>query len=220
MKLNNMTKILICLGLLIILIIVGISATRTSLPKTLGASTTPAGFDESKFILNDSHKITSGSAKITVIHFLDYESEASQIVYPAFKQMLKEYPDQVNYVIRQFPTHRNSIPAAKAAEAAGEQGKYWEMHDALFDNQAEWSESEDPQTDNFVRYAKSIGLDEDKFKKSLLSNDYQDKLTSERNSAIDLGANNLPTVYVNGAKYTGVFRYEDLKKILDAELAK
>src|SRR5581483_190972 len=99
--------------------------------------------DSTVLTRNANHKITSTNTKVTIIEFADFQCPACGQAHPALKQILEEYKGKVTFIYRHFPLpqHQNAILAAKASEAAGEQGKFWEMHDMLYEKQNEWSES-------------------------------------------------------------------------------
>ncbi|PYT07352.1 MAG: hypothetical protein DMF60_07310, partial [Acidobacteria bacterium] len=92
--------------------------------------------------------LSGDKAEITLVEFGDYQCPSCGAFHPFVKEILNRYPKQVRLEFHHFPLisiHPNSMAAAKAVEAAGEQGHYWEMHDALFESQAEWSPKPDPK---------------------------------------------------------------------------
>src|SRR3989344_868387 len=101
-------------------------------------------------------------AKVTVVEFSDLQCPACRAVQPAIAQVINKYPDQVRVIFRHFPLktiHTYAQLAAQAAEAAGEQDKFWEMHDLLFNRQPEWSEldSADAVKSKFIQYVSELG---------------------------------------------------------------
>jgi protein-disulfide isomerase len=120
--------------------------------------------------------------------------------------------------MRNFPLHGNSVLAATAAEAAGEQGKFWEMHNLLFENQQTWGEKQTPQTELFTQYAQTLGLDMTKFSAVLKSNSYAAKIQRDKSDGMALGIKGTPTFFVNGKMVRGVPQYEELKAIIEEEL--
>lgn len=221
MNLTGEAKTLISIGVVTVLLIVGAVYFLSKSPAPGDpdqGSTTPV--EASKLIKEDSYKISTDSAKVTIVEFLDYECEACYAAHPIVKRILDEYKGQVNFVVRNFPNHFNSVLAAQSAEAAGEQGKFWEMYDKLFEKQKEWGEQKTPQTDKFMSYAQQIGLDMNKFKDSLDSNKFKNKIEADKSEALGLGVDATPTFYINGLKNVGVLPYDDWKKKIDAELSK
>ncbi len=110
-------------------------------------------------------------SNVVIIEYSDYQCPACGDAYPKVKQLLEKYSDKVMFIYRNFPLtsiHPNARAAAAAAEAAGLQGKYWEMHDKLFENQSGWSSATiDERTNKFKSYATSIGIDPDQFTKDI-----------------------------------------------------
>lgn len=176
--------------------------------------------DTKLLIKPDSNKHLSETAQLTFIEFGDYQCPACGTAHPIVNQVLKNYPDKVNFVFRHFPLpqHQNAILAAEAAEAAGEQGKYWQMHDLLYENQAAWSESNDAST-LFSSYAQSLNLNLDQFKSNLTSKKYLDKINADKNDGISLGVNSTPTFYFltkdNQAGKLASFNYTEFKKVIE-----
>jgi protein-disulfide isomerase len=110
--------------------------------------------------------------------------------------------------------HNRAMPAAMAAEAAGKQGKFWEMHDKLF---------QDPRAltdENFMKYAEEIGLDIDKFKKDLTDKGLEEKIKKQQNQGATLGARGTPAFFINGRFLSGAQPFEAFKKVIDEEKAK
>jgi protein-disulfide isomerase len=178
-----------------------------------------------KLVRSDSYKIESKEAKVTVVEFLDFECEACRAADPVVKQMLEEYKGKITFVVRYFPLsgHRKSQLAANAAEAAGAQGKFWEMKDMLFTRQDEWGNAASNVPDEktielFGGYAQELGLDTERFKKEVTDRTYQKKVLRDLNEGVSLGVNATPTFFINGIRMSGVPRYEELKEKIEAGL--
>lgn len=176
--------------------------------------------DQSVLIREDSQKIEVPGSKVTLVEFIDFECESCGAAHPTVKKILSEYEGKITFVVRNFPLHKNSVLAAKSAEAAGEQGKFWEMHDILFENQREWGEKQTPQTELFRKYAQEIGLDMTAFNAVISSTKYEDKIAQDKNDGITAGVQGTPTFYLNGKVVRGVPSYATLKQLIDNELAK
>lgn len=176
--------------------------------------------DQSVLVREDSWKIEVPGSKVTLVEFLDFECEACGAAYPTVKRILSEYEGKITFVVRNFPLHGNSVLAAKSTEAAGEQGKFWEMYNKLFENQREWGEKQTPQIELFRKYAEEIGLDMTAFNAVISSTKYEDKITRDKNDGITADVQGTPTFYLNGKVVRGVPSYETLKKLIDNELAK
>lgn len=144
-------------------------------------------------------------APITVVEFSDLQCPACRAVQPLLTQLLAQYPDQVRVVYRHFPLvsiHPYATMAAYATEAAGEDGKFWEMHDLLFNRQLEWNELENDQAvrDKFVTYAEELGIDKDAFLERIDSDQIKQRITIDVTAGGQLKVNATPTLYVNGQK--------------------
>lgn len=221
MNLSGEAKVLIGVGLATLVILVGgIFLLNKTNPSTSSnqAVNSSQKVDNKILIKEDSPKIEAENAKVTVVEFLDPECEACRAAYPTVKQVLKDYDGKINFVVRYFPLHNNSMLAAKTLEASGEQGKYWEMMDILFTRQTEWSEKKEPQTEIFLKYAQELGLDIDKFNDALAKKEYEDKVNRDKNDGITAGVQGTPTFFINGSLAGNVMSYDEFKRKIDAEL--
>lgn len=156
-------------------------------------------------------------AKITIVEFSDLQCPACKAAQPLVDEILKEASDSARFVYRQYPlrtVHKNAFIAAKAAEAAGVQGKFWEMHDKLFETQSDWEEDADP-TSHFEGYAKDLSLNVDQWNKDFQDKDLETHITKDEQDGNTLGVNATPTFFVNNIK-TDV---SDLKNTVDTLLA-
>lgn len=139
------------------------------------------------------------SAEVTIVEFSDFECPACASVAPVLDDIVANYP-QVRVVYRHFPLisiHRNAVAAGTAAEAAAQQGKFWEMHDALFQSQPEWSGVGNPD-DIFFRLARDLNLDEATFRSAYESSETRDKVMTELRLGETLRVSSTPTLYYNG----------------------
>jgi protein-disulfide isomerase len=110
--------------------------------------------------------------------------------------------------------HPRAMPAAMAAEAAGKQGKFWEMHDKLFENAMDMTD------ENFVKWAEEIGLNVEQFKKDLSDPKLQEKIKNQQALGMQLGARGTPAFFINGRFLSGAQPVENFKKVIDEEIAK
>lgn len=135
-------------------------------------------------------------SKVYLVEFSDFQCPACKAAKPFVDEILKKYGDKIVFVYRHFPLdqHPYGQKAAEAAEAAGAQGKFWEMYDYLFANQEKFSD------DFFVNAAKELKLDVDKFTKEWKDGTYKDKVLADQSAGIKLGVNSTPTFYLNGKK--------------------
>jgi len=173
---------------IIVVLVVGISLYNVNQPAT----------DDSRLVREDSKTLGPVDAPVTIVEFLDPECEACRAAFPAVKQLLEDYGTDIRLVVRYLPLHNNSVLAAAATEAAGLQGKYWEMQEELFAHQPDWGEQQTPQTELFIEYAEEIGLDIEQFVDDLDNPDILAKIERDRADAQALGATGTPTFFING----------------------
>ena len=187
-------------------------------------SSTPVSQENQKLleVVSDDYIKGNKDASVTIVEYLDFECEACGAYYPLVKQLAEEFKNDVRFVNRYFPLpgHKNGLPAALAVEAAGKQGKYWEMHNILFDNQKNWGEKQSPDPAIFEGYAKQIGLNMDQFKKDVGSNEVKERVNRDKNSGTKLGVSGTPTFFLNGEKIPNPKTPEDFKTFINAAILK
>jgi len=151
-----------------------------------------------RLIKEDSWATGSATPRATLVEFSDFECPSCGAVHPFIKQMSEQYQDSLRFVYRHFPLeqHTNAHLAAQAAEAAGAQGKFWEMHNLLFENQTELSK------EKMIELATQLELDVDRFQQELENNTYKDKVDQEISDGLALSVNATPTFYLDGKKLT------------------
>lgn len=141
-------------------------------------------------------------AKVQIIEYGDFQCPGCDAAAPVLKQISEKYKDSVAFIFRDFPLssiHPNARAAAAAAESAGLQGKFWEMHDKLYDNQKSWETlTGQARTDVFTSYASSLGLDKAKFLKDLDSKQVANKIDFDVALGQKAGVSATPSIYVNG----------------------
>lgn len=156
------------------------------------------------------------SSKVTLIEYGDFQCPACAQYHPLVKALKDEFGEQVAFGFRHFPlsqSHPNARSAARAAEAAGAQGKFWEMHDLLFERQTEWAPKPSPQG-TFISYANELGLNIDQFETDMDRDDIDDKITSHYQAGIASKVNATPTFFLNGAKLENQKSYDDFRRLL------
>ena len=161
--------------------------------------------------------IGPADAPITIIEFSDYQCPFCQRWHDqVFQRLLDEYPTQVRIVYRDFPLesiHPQSLPAAMAADCAGEQNAYWQYHDRLF------SYEYDLGREAFLKYASELKLDMPSFTACLDGNKYKAEVLADLKYGSSLGVYSTPTFYINGLYLLGAQPYETFKALIDKELA-
>lgn len=170
---------------------------------------------ESPPSIDDDPYLGSKDAKVIIIEFSDFECPACKRAEPVVKQVLSYYGDRILFVYRDFPIYQAHPFAQRAAEAANcafEQGKYWEMHDLLVENQDALDVS------SMKRYAREIGLDGENFDSCLDSRKYQQEVEKDANDGVAAGVRGTPTFFINGKQFTGGRSFEEFRKIIDREI--
>ncbi len=160
-------------------------------------------------------------ASVTLIEYLDFECEACGAYYPVIKRLSEEFKNEVRFVNRYFPLpgHKNSQTAARAVEAAGKQGKYWEMYDIVFENQSSWGEKQAPDPAIFEGYTQQLGLDLAKFRRDVASQEVKDRIERDRSAGVKLNIQGTPTFFLNGEKIQNPRGYEDFKKLIQSAIS-
>lgn len=185
-------------------------------------SKTVAGVTISQIDYSKGEKIGSDSAKVKVVEFSDLECPACLAAEPYVKKLITTYPDQnqIQVIYRHFPLpqHTHSRQVAALAEAAGKQGKFWEMHDKLFDTQSQWSGMTDA-TPFFMDLVKQLDLDADKIKQAMEENAIKAIIDNDASEGRSLGVNQTPTFFINGRKLN-LKSFDDLVVAVVEELKK
>jgi protein-disulfide isomerase len=157
------------------------------------------------------------SAPVTIVEFSDFQCPFCSRVGPTLKQIEDKYKDKVRIVFKHYPLpfHQNAGPAAEAAMAAHEQGKFWEMHDKLFGNQQSLDRA------SFEKFAGEIGINVDKFKAALDSGKHKAEVNADMTHGNSLGGGmGTPTFFINGRKVAGAMPFDSFASIIDEELKK
>ncbi len=155
-------------------------------------------------------------AKLTVVLFSDFQCPFCSRVEPSLKQLEEAFPGQVRIVWKHqpLPMHPNARPAALAAEAAREQGKFWPMHDKLFSDQQALGDA------TYARYAKELGLDVRRFQASLAAKKAEARIAEDQAQAQQVGANGTPTMFFNCRQVVGARPFDQLRATAEEELKK
>lgn len=159
------------------------------------------------------------NSKVVLIEYSDFQCPACGAYYPLVKRVVQEFGDKIAFVYRYFPLeqHLNGKPAAYAAEAAGRQGKFWEMHDKIFESQSAWSESLNA-SDTFLKFAGELSLNVDQYKSDVNANEVKEKVEQNYQSGVRSFVNATPTFFLDGRQIQPR-GYDDFKTIISNELA-
>jgi protein-disulfide isomerase len=154
----------------------------------------------------------SSSAPVTLVEYGDYECPYCGAAYPIIKDVQARMEERLRFVFRNFPistSHPHAEQAAEAAEAAGIQGRFWEMHDTLYENQSHLTEPD------LHDYAQRLELDVQAFDRELADHVHAGRVREDFMSGVRSGVNGTPTFYVNGARHDGPFDLETLLSALE-----
>ncbi len=154
-------------------------------------------------------------AKIVLVEYGDYQCPHCGHAYPIVKQLQEDFGDQLAFVFRNFPLaqmHAQAFKAAEAAEIGSDYGKFWEMHDIIFENQENLDEL------NLLRYASTVGIDGAEFMTKLEQDSKAARVKEDFMSGVDSGVNGTPSFYINGVKYGGDWAYAPFKELLSTLL--
>lgn len=177
-----------------VLLIVGFSLTGQP-----SADSVPTGTGE--VLREDAYFEGTSDAPVTLVEFGDFQCPACRQIFPTVNALVTTYPTQLKIVFREYPLqqHKNARPASRAAEAAGLQGKFWDMHTFLYERQQEWATVSDPISE-FIEYAKLIGLDIEQFKTDMQGELVEARITQDVNDGDLLRLPGTPTFFVNGTQ--------------------
>lgn len=166
--------------------------------------------------LGDAPIRGSESATITIVEWADFQCPFCVRVNPTLDQIQKEYGDKVRIAFKHLPLsmHAKARAAHQAAEAAHRQGKFWEMHDRIFESPKDLN----PAT--YLRYANEMGLDIDRYNSDFSSTSVRKAIDENLAAATKLGVSGTPSFFVNGRFLSGAQPYESFARVIDEELAK
>jgi protein-disulfide isomerase len=192
-------------------------------PATSGASPVATAVNQEEPGAEPAHALGDPKAPVTLEEFGDFECPPCGVLHPILKGIETEYgPTKVRIIFREFPlvpNHVHALAAARAAEAAGLQGKFWEMHDLIYEHQKDWHEAFDVRP-IFEGYAKTIGLDVAQFARDNTSEIVERRIFLDGKRGHSLGVQGTPTVFLNGKEVPFESLAPDkLKGLINNELA-
>jgi len=167
-------------------------------------------------VSSTDHIYGNTHAPLELVEYGDYECPFCGRAYPIVKSIQEKLGPDMKFVFRNFPLrkiHPHAYPAAVATEAAALQGKFWEMHDIIFENQKTL------EPENILVFANSLGLDIERFQKDILDESLFLKARKDFESGMKSGVNRTPTFFVNGKKFNGDWSGNELFQYLECELA-
>ena len=145
-----------------------------------------------------AHTLGPANAPVQLEEFGDFQCPPCGMFHPILEQMHEEFGDRLRITFREYPlpTHQHALAAASAAEAAGIQGKFWEMHDLLYEHQNDWKDQFDVRP-IFERYAKQAGVDVERYKRDLEGDLVAQRIFQDGRRGHSLGVGGTPTVFIN-----------------------
>ncbi len=161
-------------------------------------------------------------AKVILIEYSDFQCSACAFYYPIVEKLSEEFGDKLAIVYRHFPlpNHQHAKPMAYATEAAGRQGKFWEMHDMIFDNQKEWAAQSVMKGEKTIEeYAKSLELNIEQFEKDFESKEIKEKVEKHYRGGVKADVTYTPTFFLNGEKIQNPRNYEEFRNIINQAIS-
>jgi len=155
------------------------------------------------------------SAKVKIVEYADFQCPACAYGSPYLMQAIRANANEVQLTYHHFPLsyHTNAYPAAYAAEAAGKQGKFWEMAEMLYDKQDEWTSNNNPSV-IFISYAETLDLNSDQFTQDMDSGEIRQIVEQEAQASEKLNINSTPTYFINGKKVVGAQSAEQWQSLI------
>lgn len=163
-------------------------------------------------VSNNDHIQGGKNAIITLVEYGDYECPYCGEAYPIIKQVQKYYGSKLRFIFRNFPlteVHPMAMSAAQTAEYAGAEGVFWEMHDLIYENQSNLS------IELLSALTETLKLSPAKLKEVFANKTFDPKIQKDFIGGVKSGVNGTPTIYINDARYSGLFEFQDLVSAID-----
>ena len=185
-------------------------------PSEAAPAGNPAGGPIDIELTADDHVRGNANAAVTIVEYSDFECPFCEAAHPTIKQVMDTYGDDVKVVYRHFPLsfHPNAQKAAEASECAGDQGKFWEYHDKVFENQNLLAVG----ITQLKNWAKELGLNSGTFDSCLDGGQKAAKVTADLTQGTQHGVSGTPAFFVNGVKLSGAQPFSVFKQVIDGEL--
>lgn len=169
-----------------------------------------------------AHVRGPAKAPVAVEEFGDFECLPCSLLYPILKKAETDYAERLSVTFREYPLpkHTHAKIGARAAEAAGLQGRFWEMHDLLYEDRLNWLKAADTRA-ALISYASKLGLDAERFQKDLDAEEVTQRIAADGERVKSLELDRTPSVLINGDRFTTrPITTENLRAVIDAELGK
>lgn len=173
--------------------------------------------DTNELYSSDDPQIGAADAKVVIVEFSDFQCPFCKQSYPVMKEIIKNYGDKILFVYKDFPlteTHTEAVIAALAGQCAHEQGKFWQMHDKIFENQ------ENLKIENLKIMAVQVGLNSLQFDACMQNGKYIEAVQDDLNLGVSLGISATPTFFINGKRVQGALPLSFFESAIISELSK
>jgi protein-disulfide isomerase len=219
---KNFMPFIIIAGVLVLAFAVGMYLYNSSSPTNTSSNNNNRPARKAEPGANPPHYRNNSDMKVVVEEFGDFQCPRCAVIYGEVKKIENEFGDKITVIFRQMPLtsiHKFAYDAARASEAAGFQGKFWEMHDILYEKQKDWSVLPDARVE-FVKYAQQLGLDVGRFQSDMTSQMVNSRVALDVRRGESMGVTGTPTIFVNG-KMVGANEMEaaGLRKYITEALA-
>lgn len=182
-----------------------------------------AGYDSAPAGATPAHFKGNPNSPVVIEEFADFQCSTCRVVHPKMNEIISKYGSRIKFVFRQFPLtgmHKKAYEAAVATEAAALQGKFWEMQNIVFNNQTSWVNAANHRQE-FLKYAKQIGLDVEKFENDLLAMNTKQRVDSDMQRGRGLSISSTPSILLNGKLIPfSQMEVAAMSTLIEAELAK
>jgi len=155
-------------------------------------------------VTSRDHALGPADAAVTLVEYGDYQCPYCAAAHPLVQRTIRKMGNDLRFIFRNFPItqiHHNAEPAAEAAEMAADLGKFWEMHDVLFERRDDWIDAPDP--DPIAKLAAEAGLDAAAVRRAIDAHEYDQRIRDDFVGGVRSGVNGTPTFFVNGVRYDG-----------------
>ena len=214
---DTQKRIVICVAVVLVLLVTVIGVWKGASIPTSAKGPVVKALTEA--VLPTDWTKGSGSPKVSLVEYSDFQCPACGAYYPLIEKVFADNQNNLAFTYRHFPLpqHKNALAAAYAAEAAGAQGKFWQMHELIFTHQADWSESDTAEA-IFEGYATDLKLDMTNFKATRDAQETKDSVAHDLETGKDAGVNSTPSFYVNGKKIENPRSAEEFEAAIKAAM--
>lgn len=216
------TRITAVLGVALLVVVGFIGYQQFGTDEDTGPIDGTATVPPELLVRDDSRYLSQApDGKVTIVEFLDFECEACLAIYPTIEDLRATYGDRITFVVRYFPLpgHPNSMTAAKAVEAAAQQGAFEPMYKKMYETQTLWGHNDASQRDVFVGFARDLGLDIPAFEQAMDDPATEARIQRDIDDGTALSIGGTPTIFINGVETPPMPDREFLVSVIESALA-